>query len=78
MNSPISRRELLNGLTRPQGCLLYGWHEPVAQEIPTFHVERCSVSVHVSTQWVILLPQEIHKIAKTPAYQITQKRSHIS
>ena len=33
------------------------------------HVEKSSVSVHVPTQWVILLPQEIHKIAKTATYQ---------
>ena len=65
-------------LLEPQGCLLYGWRERLAQEIPTFHVERCSVSVHVPTQRVILLPPEIHKIAKTAAYRITQKGSHIS
>ena len=40
----------------PQGCILYGWREPLAQEIPTLHVEKCSVLVHVPTQRVILLP----------------------
>ena len=72
----ISRKDLLYVLAR--GCLLYGWCEPLTQEIPKFHVERCSVSVHVPTQRVILLPQEIHKIAKSAAYRITQKGSHIS
>ena len=43
-----------------------------------FHVERCSVIVHVPTQGVILFLQEIHKIAKTAAYRITHKGSHIS
>ena len=64
---------MLYGLARPQGCLLYGWREPLTQEIPTFHVERCSVIVHVLTQRVILFPQEIHKIAKTAAYRITHR-----
>lgn len=74
----ISRKELVYGLPRPQGCILYGWREPLALEIPTFQVEKCSVPVHVPTQRVILLPQQIHIIAKTAAYRVTQKGSHIS
>ena len=36
-------------------------------------MEKCSVSVHVPAQRVILLPQEIHKIAQTAACRATQK-----
>ena len=56
------------------------WREPLAQEIPTFHTGKCSVSVHVPTQRVIFLsscPTKFTKLLKPPITEL-HKKGHIS